>query len=179
MGYFVFNPWFSDDVNESVLDEFFGRGYFIGFKLLAGYWRIPYADPRYNIVWEYAEKHHLPILLHTWGDAEALKTLAPKYPNAKFILGHSGGSNGGRIQSEEIAAISPNVYFEFCGTFCSTLPWEDSIRKFGNTRFLFGSDTAGHNEAYELACFLSIPLPDKELTPILSANFDRILADRK
>lgn len=179
MGYFVFNPWYADDVNEAVLDNFFGRGYYVGFKLLAGYWRIPYADPRYNLVWEYADKHHLPILLHTWGDAEALKTIAPKYPGAKFILGHSGGSNGGRIQSEEIAAISPNVYFEFCGTFCSTLPWEDSISKFGNTRFLFGSDAAAHNEAYELACFLSIPLPDKELEPILSANFDRILADRK
>ncbi len=179
LGYFAYNPVYEKTMSEKVFDKFFSQDFFVGFKLLPAYWGITMDSPRYNPVWKYAEKHHLPILIHTWGDAIALKDIAPKYPHAKFILGHSGGSDYGRLQSEEIAAASKNVYFEFCGTFCSHLLWADSIRKFGNRRFVFGSDTGAHNESFELSGLLSIPLPDRELIPVLGENFKRILADRK
>ncbi len=177
-GYFTFNPLYESKISIAELDKFFRRDFFIGFKLLPAYWAIPLTDPRYNRVWEYADRHSLPILIHTWGDAAALKEIAPKYPRAAFLLGHSGGSDGGRRQCEEIAALAENTYFEFCGTFCSSLPWQDSIARFGNKRFIFGSDFAAHNQAWELACFLSIPLPDKVLQPILAQNFLRLLRCR-
>ncbi len=178
-GYFVYNPFYADEMPETVLDEFFSRGFYAGFKLLPGYWKIEMGDARYNPVWEYAEKHHLPILIHTWGDAAALKEIAPRYPNAKFILAHSGGSNYGRTEAVEIAEAAPNAYFEFCGTFCSTMSWAPLIEKFGVGRFVFGSDTGGHNQAYELGAFLSLPLPDRELIPALGENMEKILMDRK
>ena len=178
MGDFVYNPKFADEYGEAVMDEFFGRGFFTGFKLLASYWKIPYNDPGYVPVWEYAEKHHLPILMHTWGDVKDLTGIPEKYPHAKFIIGHSGGSNAGRLQAYELAERSENVYFEFCGTFCSNIPWQEGIERFGNHRFVFGSDTAHHNESFELSGLLSIPIPDEVLRPILGENYIRILADR-
>ena len=178
-GYFVFNPLYEEKITVPVLDKFFRREFFVGFKLLPAYWAIPLTDPRYCRVWEYADRYALPILIHTWGDAAALTEIAPKYPRAAFLLGHSGGSDGGRRQCETIAAAASNTYFEFCGTFCSTLPWQDSIARFGSKRFVFGSDFAAHNQAWELSCFLSIPLPDKVLQPILGQNIQRLLQRRQ
>ena len=180
MGYFVFNPHYADEITEEVLDEFFRDPFFVGFKLLASYWLVPYDDPRYTRVWEYADKHHLPILMHTWHlEAEPFRTIAPKYPNAKFILGHTGGDDDGRRLSLELALASPNIHLDYCAAFCSTLPWYELAEKLDKSRLHFGSDAGPHNEAYELGGFLSMPVPDAELVPILAESFDKILADRR
>ena len=178
LGHFVYNPKFADQYNEAVMDEYFRRGFYVGFKLLASYWRIPYNDPCYTPVWEYADKHHLPILMHTIPDVKDLTGIPEKYPHAKFLLGHSGGNDEGRLLAYDLAARSENVYFEFCGTFVATIPWQEGIERFGNHRFVFGSDTAHHSEAYELSGLLSLPVPDEVLKPILSDNYQKILDDR-
>ena len=180
-GYFSYNPNYADQMGEAALDEFFlDDDFYVGFKMLGSYWNAPYDDARYRGAWEYAEKHHLPILLHTWDrDAEPLEEIAPRYPHAKFILGHTGGSDLGRKVSTELAEKFPNIYLEFCGTFCSTIPWYKLLEKFDRSRLIFGSDFGVHNEAFELGGFLSQPLPDAELLPILGENFKKILADRQ
>lgn len=181
-GYFVFNPYFKEEMTEALLDEFFSRGFFVGFKVLPSYWQVKINDPGFTLMWEYAEKHHLPILQHTWNDSWnaplMLSDVAGRYPNAKFILGHSGGGAAGRLESEELARRFPNVYLELCGTFCSDRSVLESMQVLGNRRFVFGSDTGAHNQSYELAAFLSIPLPDQQLIPILGENFANILKDR-
>ena len=179
-GYFVVNPWHRDEVNEEILDEFFGRDYFIGFKLLPGYWLVPLDDPRYTIAYEYAEKHHLPILIHTWTkEIEPLAEIARRYPHAKFIAGHTGCSTSGGIRIADDAEKAENIYFDYTAWFCSTGKWFELFKRFDKSRFLFGSDAALHNESYELSGFLSQPVPDAELTPILAENFEKILADRR
>ena len=179
-GYFVINPWHRDEVNEEVLDEFFARDYFIGFKLLPGYWLVPLDDPRYTIVYEYAEKHHLPILIHTWTkEIEPLAEIARRYPHAKFIAGHTGCSTAGGRKIAADAEKAENIYFDYTAWFCSTDKWFELFGRFDRSRFLFGSDAALHNESYELSGFLSQPVPDAELLPILAENFERILADRR
>ena len=181
-GYFVFNPYFKEDITEALLDDFFSRGFFVGFKVLPSYWQIKINDPGFTLMWEYAEKHHLPILQHTWNDSWnaplMLSDVVGRYPNAKFILGHSGGGAAGRLEAEELALRFPNVYLELCGTFCSERSVLESMQVLGNHRFVFGSDTGAHNQSYELAALLSIPLPDQQLIPILGANFNKILKDR-
>jgi hypothetical protein len=180
MGYVVFNPHYARELDEKTLDGFFRDPFFVGFKLLASYWQVPYDDPRYTPVWEYAERHHLPILMHTWGrEAEPFRAIAPRYPHAKFILGHTGGSDSGRRLSVELAQLSPNIYLDYCAAFCSHIPWCELLTQVDKTRLVFGSDAGPHNEAYELGAFLSMPVPDAELVPILAENFDRILADRR
>ncbi len=182
-GYFVYNPLYEAEISEKVLDEFFSRDFWAGFKILPSYWQIKVTDPRFNPVWEYAEKHHLPVLIHTWDDSwnspVMLTDIVKKYPNAKFLLGHSGGGTRGRLESEQLALANPNVYLEFCGTFCSDRSLVEAYKLLGTGRVVFGSDTGGHNESYELSAFLSLPLPDKELIPALHDNMAKILKDRK
>jgi len=179
-GYLVYNPFYEDTLKPK-LDEFFSRGFFVGFKLLSDYWQVPVTDPRYDTVWEYANKNSMPILLHTWTGAfnspAMLTDIVLKYPNATFILGHSGGPS--RHEAEELALAHPNVMLEFCGSFTSSVPWEETIKKVGNDRVLFGSDTCAHDLAWEMGRFLSIPLPDSELIPILGENMKKILKKGK
>ncbi|MDD5727850.1 MAG: amidohydrolase family protein [Victivallales bacterium] len=180
-GYFAFNPRFGDKLTPK-FDEFFGRDFYIGFKLLASFWKIPLIDPAYKPVWEYADKHRLPILLHTWNDEynspAMLTEIAEKYSNAIFLLGHSGGGTSGRLEAEKLVLDNNNVYLEFCGTFTTPIPFEQSADKVGWNKVLFGSDTGAHCEAWELGRYLSMPVPDKILEPGLAENMEKILAKK-
>lgn len=183
LGYLGYNPFYKNFLTRQALDDLFSRETFVGFKTLCSYWKIKINDPAFEPMWEYAEEHHLPILNHTWDDSynspSMLTDVARKYPHAKFILGHSGGGTRGRLESEALAKSCPNVFLEFCGTFCSNRPVSESIREVGIGQFVFGSDTNGHNVAYELGGFLSLPMPDKDLIPALGENMEKILADRR
>jgi crotonobetainyl-CoA:carnitine CoA-transferase CaiB-like acyl-CoA transferase len=59
-------------------------------------------------MFRYAHEHNLPVLIHTWdgkdpGSPWKCAEAAAKWPNAKVILGHTGGSKVGRRECEEIA----------------------------------------------------------------------------
>ena len=79
----------------------------------------------------------------------------------------------------DAAAANPNVYLEWCGSFCSGIPWEETITQVGSDRVVFGTDAFGHDQAWELGRFLSLDLPAQTLLPILGQNIRRILAGRK
>ncbi len=182
-GWFCFNANFAEEITDAVLDDYFRSGYFAGIKVLPSYHWIPITDPRYRVVWQYANKHHLPVLCHTWGDRydapRLFKDIVPEFPEMRLIIGHSGGSGvQDRLDAEELVRKHPNVYLDSCAIFCCPRPWQEAIREFGNTRFLFGSDAGGHNEAYELGNLLSLPVPDKELMPILGENWRRLQSER-
>lgn len=181
-GYLVFHPGYSKALSEK-FDEFFSDPFFVGFKLLNYYWGIKVTDERLEAVWEYADLHRLPILLHTWNDGVnspgMLKDIVSKYKNAFFILGHSGGLDEGRLEAEELAEKNPNVYLEFCGTYLATILWEDTIKRLGNKQIIFGTDSTAHSLTRDLGRFLSIEMPDEVLIPMLGENMKKIMAMRK
>jgi uncharacterized protein len=188
-GYFsglAFNP-----ENEKTLtprmDEIFSRPYYVGFKMHNNHWSIPVTDPRFEPVWKYADKHHLPILLHTWDDKydaqKMLTDIVARYPNAIFILGHSG--NADRMDAEILARENPNVYLEWCGSFLNPTDRRETLDRLGNNRLVYGSDFIswesqwGHDPAWEMGRLLSLDVPDETLIPILGANMRKILAQRQ
>ena len=181
-GYVAFNPHYAGEL-VAQLDRYFSGSVFVGFKLLCGYWGVTITDPRLAPMWEYAERRRLPVLAHTWNgplDSPALlKDMVRKYPNVSFILGHSGGGDPGRREAEELAAANPNVYLEWCGSFCSTIRWEETLTRVDPSRILFGTDAMAHDIVWELGRLLSVDAPDEILTPILGANMRGILSRRR
>ncbi len=181
-GYLVFNPRYASEMTPA-LDDFFSRGFYVGFKLLCGYWKIPLTDPGFEPVWEYAHRKRLPVLMHTWDDAwnspAMLTEIVKRYPDAFYLLGHSGGGTRGRLEAEALALEHPTVFLEFCGSFTTPRPFETSLQIVGPDRVLFGSDASAHDPAWELGRYLSMPLPDEMLIPGLAANIKRILAARR
>ena len=181
-GYLTFNPFYEQSLLPQ-LDDFFSRPFFVGFKSICDYWQVPVTDKRFHSAYQYCHEHRLPFLIHTWDghhDSPAmLKDVAKEYPNAIFLLGHSGGGDRGRMESVELALANPNVYLEFCGSFCSRIPWEETLKQVGRDRVVFGTDAVFHDFAWELGRFLSIDLPDEDLIPALGANMRRILRMRR
>jgi hypothetical protein len=181
-GYLGFNPTYADELTP-LFDDFFSRPFFVGFKALCDYWNIPVTDPRFEPMLRYANRHRLPILYHTWSgscDTPAMfDKLASRYPRAFFIMGHSGGVDAGREQAEALAEAHPNVILEWCGSFCSRLPWERTLARLGNRRVIFGSDAMLHDPVWELGSLLSLDVPEQTILPILGRNMLRILAARR
>jgi len=182
MGYFTFNPFYGADLVKR-FDDAFSRPFFAGFKLLCDYWQTPVTDPRFEPVWRYANERRLPILLHTWEgtcDSPALLSdIVPRYLEARFLLGHSGGGDRGRLEAERLALASPNVYLEFCGSFCAARPWEETLAAVGPDRVVFGTDGIYHDVSWELARLLSVDVPDETKVRILGANMRAVLARRR
>jgi predicted TIM-barrel fold metal-dependent hydrolase len=134
-GYLALNPRYSGDFTEDVIDEFFSRDYFVGMKFLPAYHKTAVYAPEYETFLKYADKHHLPVLIHTWegnwGTAKEVAGTARKYPDAVIIFGHTGGGSQGRRECEEIAQ-SPgydNCVFDFCGSFCTDIEWPDNTEE--------------------------------------------------
>lgn len=182
-GYVVFNPFYADELTPK-LDAYFAGPVFKGFKTLCDYWKVPITDKRFVPMWNYANKYHLPVLSHTWDgsryDSPALyKDLVQRYPNVSFLLGHSGGGDSGRHEAEALAQKHPNVYLEWCGSFCSTVCWEDSLKRVDPRQMVFGTDALLHDFNWELGRLLSLNVSDKVLLPFLGGNMRRILAKRK
>ena len=182
LGYVGFNPIYADELTPK-LDAYFAGPVFKGFKTLCDYWRVPITDPRFAPMWTYANNHHLPVLSHTWDgpcDSPAMfKDLVKRYPHVSFLLGHSGGGNNGRREAEALAQEHPNVYLEWCGSFCSAALWEETLRKVNPRQVVFGTDAMAHDFNWELGRLLSLDVPDKTLIAILGGNLRRILAMRR
>ena len=169
------------------VDEIFSRPYYVGIKMHNNHWSIPVNDPRFEPVWKYADKYRLPILLHTWNDQfdspKMLTEIVTRYPNAIFILGHSGNTD--RSDAEKLALDNPNVYLEWCGSFLNPTDWRETLDRLGNRRLVYGSDFIsweaqwGHDPAWEMGRLLSLEVPDETLIPILGNNMRHILAQRR
>ena len=181
---------FMDEYKDKMiprLDEIFSRPYYIGFKMHNDHWGIPITDPCFIPMWEYADNHHLSILLHTWSTKNSspklLTDIAPRYPNAFFLLGHSGNTD--RPDAEQLALDNPNVYLEWCGSFVNPADWCETIKRIGNDRIVYGSDGISgeekwlHNPVWEIGRLLSLDVSDETLLPILGDNMRSILAQRK
>ncbi len=156
-GYVGFNPFYAEELLPQ-LDRYFSGPVFIGFKTLCDYWAIPITDMRFKPMWDYANRHHLPVLNHTWQgnhDSPAMfDELATRYPNVQFLIGHAGGGDAGRREAEALARNHRNVYLEWCGSFCSAVTWEEPLRTVDHRQIVFGTDAMVHDINWELGRLL-------------------------
>lgn len=179
-GYLRFNPNFAEEFTDEYLDACFATGYFVGLKTLPSYMNLDIRDEKYNRMFSYADKHGLPVLIHCWdgtlGTPMMCAEAAARWPNAKVVLGHSGGGGKGRWESEAIAQDHryDNVYFEFCGSFTSTRCWEDTLKYIDYKRVFYGTDACLHDIGWEMGRLLSCDIPDEQLIAILGGNAKRI-----
>jgi predicted TIM-barrel fold metal-dependent hydrolase len=181
-GYVVYNPNYGKELIPQ-LDRYFKGPVFAGFKTLCDYWSTPITDSRFTPMWEYANRHRLPVLNHTWNgvcDSPAqFRDIVPKYPHVPFLFGHSGGGDGGRREAVELARAHKNVYLEWCGSFTSAIPWEKTLAEVPAGQVVFGTDALVHDFNWELARLLSLDAPDATIVPILGSTMRRLLAGRK
>ena len=180
--YLVFNPHYAGQLVPE-FDRWFADPQFVGFKLLCSYWKTPVTDPRFEPMWEYANRHRLPVLMHSWSggfDSPGMtREIVSKYLDLSLILGHSGGTDPGRREAEEVGAEFPNVFLEWFGSFPSARRWEDTLRTVPPEQIVYGTDAAAHDARWELGRLLSLDAPEDLIESILGRNMRRILARRQ
>jgi hypothetical protein len=180
--YVAFNPFYAAELAPR-LDAWFADPQVAGFKLLCSYWKTPVTDARFEPMWKYADRHRLPVLMHSWDgglDSPAMaRGIVSRHRNLSLLLGHSGGGDGGRREAEELAAEFPNVFLEWCGSFCTTRRWEDTLKTIPVSQVVYGTDAAAHDIYWELGRLLSLDVSEEVLAPILGQNMRRILARRQ
>jgi hypothetical protein len=135
----------------AVLEKAVRFGGFRGIKIHPSFNKVPANDSRYDAVWKFASERDLPIVSHTWSvssynPAQALSTPEKfegwlgKYPQVRFVMGHSGGRGDGRLEAMRLARTYPGAYMDFAGDIYCRRYFEEASREGILDRVLFGSD---------------------------------------
>jgi uncharacterized protein len=198
LGYCVINPNYPVGAAQAVESFHTLRG-FVGFKLLPEYHFHPVTGPAYSWALAYANEHRQLILVHTWGGTTynspgQLAEVAARYPDATFIMGHSG--YGDWATAVGAARDLPNVYLELTAvyaadnfsllSFCpewrfrSSSPGingviEHMVEHAGSHKIVFGTDLPWYSPHYAAGSILFAHIDDEDRHNILHRNAERLL----
>ena len=139
------------------------------------------AGESYRAMWEYAAEHRLIVLIHTWHGTDTcspplLGQIAEQYPDADFILGHSGGVVAGFSEAIEVANRHPNVYLDLTGS--AHLHFgviEKFAREADTDRVLWGSDLPFIGLPPQIGKVLTADIDDELKRKFLGLNSERLL----
>ena len=178
--YCMVNPNYPEQVERdlSTFDDLFPDVY-VGFKFLSDYHQVALTDDRYRPAWEYADKHALPVLAHTWGESrydgeKVVRQVAERYPNAKFLLGHS--CHGAWDAAVQLANDFPNVFLEMTALFDDRGVIEKLVREAGSDRMLFGTDLPWFDPHQAIGVLINADISDDDRHNICHRNAERLLA---
>ena len=140
----------------------------------------PWPDfslPPWDPIYRFADERGLTIIFHTGDDAppKALSKIAPRYPRANFVAGHSGVTPEERAQAIAAAQAYPNVYLETCSTYRKPGLIEESVDKVGADRVLFGTDMPLMDPRAQLGKIITARIPDEAKRLVLGGNARRLL----
>ena len=135
---------------------------------------LPYDHAKYRPAFEYANERGWAILAHTWGnDAPLFANFARTYPNAKFLLGHSGVARFDLYC--ELGRKHHNLYLDLA-TSLSGYGWiERFVREAGANKVLFGSDIPFISAPQQIGKVLFSRISDDAKRKILGLNAKTVL----
>ncbi|MCE2450781.1 MAG: amidohydrolase family protein [Candidatus Latescibacteria bacterium] len=102
---------------ERAIDELGFRA----IKIYPPYTPFPLDDSAWDPIYSFAAERGLAVLAHTGGEPTAAPAqfgrAAARFPNARFVAGHSGNTEPYRSQAIAAAQRLPNYFLETCSTF--------------------------------------------------------------
>ena len=101
--------------------------------------------------------------------------VAPRFPKATFVCGHSGNCPPMRRMAIDAALANENVYLETCSTFRSPGAIEQLVEEAGPERVLFGSDLPLMDPRSQLGKIITADISDDAKRLVLGENARRIL----
>ena len=182
IGYASFNPNYPEEI-PAEMERCFGEYGMKGFKPYPPRHQYPLDGENNRIILEFADKHHLPILCH-YGTAPKgsvtptqVEKLSEKYPNAKFLMGHSGSSWDAARACAAVAKKRPNAFAEITYTAVTFGSIEYMVNEAGEDKVLFGSDAPMRDPAAQMTWVAYAKLTPAQKLKILRENTARILGD--
>lgn len=171
-GYYTVNPHYLEQLDED-LAKYDAIDNFVGFKLLPDYHKYPLTGDAFTPVYEFANERGLLLLSHTWGHSrynppQMIAELAVKYPNIRFLMGHS--APGETDYAIEVAAALPNVYLELCDTGRLNGLIGKMVREASSEKVIYGTDFPWYDPHYMLGSVLFSGIGDREISNIIHHN---------
>jgi uncharacterized protein len=183
-----FEHFAADQLAE--LAEYVEAGMVVGLKLYPGYQPFYPADPIWTPAYQFAERHRLPVMIHT-GDTYTPKgklkfahplhvdDVAVDFPGVNFVICHLG--NPWIRDCMEVVYKNANVYTDISGLTLGA--FEDRFEIFMRRQVqemmlygvepravLYGTDWPISSMESYLEFMESLALPEKDRTLIMSAN---------
>jgi len=180
LAYGTVNPRYPEEA-WAEMQRVFRAGRVVGYKPYPPRQQVPLTDGAHRPMLEWADAHGAPVLCHggmSPGAAitpDQLAWLAPMYPNARFLLAHSGSNWALAEALVPVGRRWGNIYAEITYTAIMYHLVEYLVRELGRERVLFGTDCVMRDAAPQLgwAAWARIPLEDKRL--VLGGNIARII----
>jgi hypothetical protein len=177
--YCVINPNYPEQAAADIDSFEANRDAFVGFKFLSDYHRIAITDERYAPALEYADRHRLLVLMHTWGGSQYngsthVLRLAERYTRVNFLLGHS--CHGDWDAVVQLTRDFPNLYLELTAIFDDRGVLEKFAAEAGSERMLFGTDLPWFDPHQAVGALFSAHLSDDEIHNICHRNAEKLLA---
>jgi predicted TIM-barrel fold metal-dependent hydrolase len=150
----------------------FARPGFRGIKVYQ--FGVPYDDPRFTPVWEFAAARQAPVLAHTWGgNLTGLDRAAAAHPTVPFLAAHAGSdlAYGAYIDA---AKRAPNLYLDltlsrdYCGLIAHF------VAAIGAERIVWGTDAPLFSMAHQVGKVLFAQIPEASKRQILGGNAMRL-----
>lgn len=153
----------------------------VGIKLHPDFQKFYIDDPAAYEIYRQAERWRMPVLFHTgdnrydFSSPGRLAAVTRVFPDLICIAAHFGGYSQWEESYRDLG--QPNVYYDTSSTLFS-LPVDDAMRlieRFGDDKFMFGTDYPMWDHKEELERFMKLPLSEKQREDILYNNFERLL----
>lgn len=136
-----------------------------------------YTEAAYEPALALADERRMPVLLHTWGRAEELgqvRTLAARYHNATFVLGHAGVTGSEEVYGR-LARDVDNVVLDLCMSVAPRGMVERLVAAAGAERVVWGSDATFLDMAHQVGKVLGAEVAEEVKVALLAGNAKRIL----
>lgn len=178
IGFAYVSPLMPERLLPELRRAFDGLG-FAAIKLYPPATPWPFNKRPWEPIYRFADERSLAVILHTGGEVQSLprwvSAIAPRYPRAVFVLGHSGNTPAERGQAIAAAQANPNVYLETCSTFRAPGVIEQLVNEAGAGRVLFGSDQPLMDPRSQLGKIITAQISDAAKRQILGDNARRLL----
>jgi len=140
-----------------------------------------FSQPPWDPIYRLADERGLTIIFHTGDDAppKALSAIAPRYPHANFVAGHSGVTPVERAQAIAAAKANPNVYLETCSTYRTPGLIEHLVEEVGADRVLFGTDMPLMDPRAQLGKIITARISDEAKRHVMGGNARRLLGKKE
>lgn len=139
----------------------------------------PLHDAHWFDIYRFAHERNLAVIFHTGSEDHAhprfLGEIAPRFPGANFVAGHSGNIPTERRDAIAAANDNPNIFLETCSTFRTPGAIEELVNGAGADRVLFGSDQPLMDPRPQLGKILTAAISDDAKRQALGANARRLL----
>jgi len=179
IGYITLNPHYPKDMLNEIERCLKVPG-MRGIKLHPECHQVPIDYKNYHIAYEFANEMRFPVLIHTWGigDIRIIGKLAEKYPEIRFIAGHSGGDVRAMEETVNVVNSNVNVYADLTVSMVREGNVEWFVSQVGSRKLLYGSDMPFFDPRAAFGRVALARLSDDEKKDILGLNIKRILENR-